>query len=155
MRDTDVPSVARISSGSTPADEAQLRDELARPWSRLWVVREADDVPVAFLIAWHVADELHVLNLVTRVDRQRLGLARALLITAIAYARGSHIRHILLEVRRSNRGAILLYRSVGFFAKGARPNYYPDHEDAVEMALLLDPTTGVIAVVEDEIHLES
>jgi ribosomal-protein-alanine N-acetyltransferase len=154
MRDSDVLSVARFS-GSTPADEAQLRDELARPWSRLWVARGEDDVPVAVLIAWHVADELHVLNVATRVDRQRMGLARALLVTAIAYARSRHVKHILLEVRRSNRGAIMLYRSVGFFAKGTRPNYYADREDAVEMALLFDPATGAIAVVEDEINLES
>jgi ribosomal-protein-alanine N-acetyltransferase len=154
MRESDVAGVARIA-GASAADEAQVRDELARPWSRLWVARDEDEVPIAFLIAWHVADELHVLNVATRIDRQRLGLARELLVTAITYARSCRINQIVLEVRRSNRGAIRLYRSVGFFARATRPRYYPDQEDAVEMALLFDLTTGTIAVNEDEVRVES
>jgi ribosomal-protein-alanine N-acetyltransferase len=153
MRVADVPAVATIA-GATQMDEAHLRQELARPWSRLWVAREADDRPVAFLIAWHVADELHVLNVATRADRRRRGIARALLDEAVAYARTRGIRHVLLEVRRSNRPAIALYRAVGFFAMGVRARYYPDNEDAVEMVLMLDPDTGSVVAHADEVRLD-
>jgi [ribosomal protein S18]-alanine N-acetyltransferase len=136
MRVADVPVVANIA-GATPMDEAHLRQELARPWSRLWVARETDELPIAFLIAWHVADELHVL-----IDE------------AVAYARTRGIRHVLLEVRRSNRAAIALYRTVGFFAMGLRVRYYPDNEDAVEMVLMLDPDTGSVVAHPDEVRLD-
>jgi ribosomal-protein-alanine N-acetyltransferase len=154
MRAADVPVIAAIA-GATQMDEAHLRQELARPWSRLWVAREADDQPIAFLISWHVADELHVLNVATRADRRRQGIARALLDEAVGYARTRGIRHVLLEVRRSNRPAIALYRGVGFFAMGVRARYYPDNEDAVEMVLMLDPDTGSVVAHADEVRLDS
>ena len=43
-----------------------------------------------------------------------------------------------LEVRRSNYGAIKLYRSFDFRPVGIRPNYYvEDSEDAIVMLLEL------------------
>jgi ribosomal-protein-alanine N-acetyltransferase len=150
MKEADVRSVARLDS-ATRVEEAQLRDELARPWSRLWVARDHGGAVVAFLAAWHVADELHVLNVTTRSDRRRRGIARVLMKTAIRYGQDNRVRHLLLEVRRSNAGATALYRAVGFFATGVRPRYYPDDEDAVEMRLLFDPVTGEVVRRSDEI----
>jgi hypothetical protein len=37
---------------------------------------------------------------------------------------------------------------------GVRARYYPDQEDAVEMVLLLDPSTGDIVAHADEVRLE-
>jgi ribosomal-protein-alanine N-acetyltransferase len=153
MTPADVPVVAAIE-GPTRMDEANLRDELARPWSRLWVAREEGAGVVAFVISWHVADELHVLNVATRTDRRRRGLARALMDELIAYARSHRVKHVLLEVRRSNAAAMALYRRVGFFAMGVRARYYPDDEDAVEMVLLLDPSTGDVVAHDDEVRLD-
>jgi ribosomal-protein-alanine N-acetyltransferase len=153
MRGADIPAVAALD-GATPMDEQHLRDEMARPWACIWVARDEDEAPIAFLIAWHVADELHVLNVATRLDRRRRGIARALLDEAVGYARTRGIKHVLLEVRRSNRAAIALYRSVGFFAMGVRARYYPDDEDAVEMVALLDPKTGSVIAHADEVRLD-
>jgi ribosomal-protein-alanine N-acetyltransferase len=154
MNAGDLATVAGID-GATRMDEAQLKDELARTWSRLWVAREDGDGVVAFLVSWHVADELHVLNVATRENRRRRGIGRALMDVVIAYARREHVKHVLLEVRRSNAAAIALYRSVGFFAMGVRAKYYPDDEDAVEMVLLLDPATGAVVAHDDEVRLDS
>jgi ribosomal protein S18 acetylase RimI-like enzyme len=63
------------------------------------------------------------------------------------------VKHVLLEVRRSNAAAIALYRVFGFFAMGVRARYYPDDEDAVEMVLLFDQVTGKIVEHEDEVRL--
>jgi ribosomal-protein-alanine N-acetyltransferase len=150
----DLSTVLAIEAGSQMT-EAQLREEMARPWARLWVARESERGVVAFLVAWHVADELHVLNVATRPDQRRRGFGRALMDHALAYARAHRARHVLLEVRRSNRAAIELYRSCGFFAMGVRPRYYSDDEDAVEMVLMLDPATGAILPHEDEVRLDS
>ncbi|HEY4013155.1 MAG TPA: ribosomal protein S18-alanine N-acetyltransferase [Polyangiaceae bacterium] len=136
-----------------PADEARLKEELARPWSRLWVAREDGDGIVGFLASWHVADELHVLDVLVRSDRRRQGIGRALMKTCLEYARKHVLGRILLEVRRSNAGAIALYRSTGFSAMNVRARYYPDDEDAVEMALQLDPSTGAVVAHADEVDL--
>ena len=153
MAYTDIPAALRMQD-ATQLDVEQLRDELGRPWSRTWVARERADDVVALLVAWHVADELHVLNVATRSDRRRRGAARSLLEAMLAYAREKRVRHVLLEVRRSNGGAIALYRGVGFFAMGIRARYYPDDEDAVEMALALDAETGAVIVRDDEVRVE-
>jgi ribosomal-protein-alanine N-acetyltransferase len=148
----DVGAVAGIE-GPTRMDEGQLRAELERAWARVWVAREGDEV-VGYVITWHVADELHVMNVATRADRRRRGVARALMTEAVDYARGKAVRHVLLEVRRSNAPAIALYRGFSFFAMGVRRRYYPDDEDAVEMVLMLDPATGAIVPHGDEVRLE-
>ncbi len=141
-RSTDAVSDPKKMSAARGGrlDAAQLREELARPWARLWVARGEPSVrnAAAFLLAWHVADELHVLDVATHPELRRRGYGRALMQQSLAYARETAIRHLLLEVRRSNLPAIRLYRDCGFFAMGLRKKYYPDDEDAVEMVLVLD-----------------
>jgi ribosomal-protein-alanine N-acetyltransferase len=131
-------------------------EEMGRPWSRLWAawLDESDD-PVGFLVAWHVADELHVLNVATLPAMRRRGVGRALMDEALRYAAEHKVRIVLLEVRRSNRAAIKLYRGLGFTALGVRPGYYSDNnEDAIEMILGMDPDTGRVLPGRDEIRLE-
>jgi ribosomal-protein-alanine N-acetyltransferase len=120
------------------------------------VARETGDTsePRAFLLAWLVVDELHILSVATLPDFRRRGMARALLERAITFGRDKGARSILLEVRRSNAAAIQLYRSFGFWTAGVRPRYYADNlEDAVEMTALLDPTTGAILPGKDEVTI--
>ena len=71
----------------------------------------------------------------------------------LAYARAVRVKHLLLEVRRSNLPAIALYRGLGFFAMGVRRRYYPDDEDAIEMVLVFDTETGEIVPHPDEVRL--
>ena len=94
--------------------EFSIRSEITRTWARLWVARLATPTPdapigapVGFLVRWHVADELHVLNVATASAMRRRGIARALMDESLRYAAEHHLRIILLEVRRSNRAAIL------------------------------------------------
>jgi ribosomal-protein-alanine N-acetyltransferase len=154
MKAEDLAAVTSIE-GPTQMSEASLREEMLRPWSRSWVAHEDGAAIVAFVVAWHVADELHVLNIATRADRRRRGIARALMDEVLAYGRRRRVQHLLLEVRRSNRAAITLYRALGFFAMGVRPRYYADDEDAVEMVLTLDPETGDVLPHTDEVRLDS
>ena len=157
----DVGEVVAIEPAAK-ITEAQLYEELARPWARVWIARPIADVPesagrapiAAFLLAWHVADELHVLNVATRADFRRRGAGGALVSHAIAFAQQNRVRHVLLEVRRSNAAAIGLYRSVGFFALGVRARYYPDDQDAIDMMLRLDPASGAVVWQADEVRLE-
>ncbi len=133
LADEDVQAVLRLDGA--PIGIAELAEERARPWSRIWVAREDDEGAVAFVMGWHVVDEFHVLNLATRSDRRRRGIARALMREVLDYGRAHGLRRMLLEARRSNAAAIGLYASLGFSTTGIRQRYYSDDEDAVEMAL--------------------
>jgi ribosomal-protein-alanine N-acetyltransferase len=82
-------------------------------------------------------------------------MGSALVGYAIAFARAKGARHVLLEVRRSNESAMFMYRAAGFFATGLRRRYYPDNEDAVAMALALDPRTGDVLRRADEVSLDA
>lgn len=120
---------ALVRLGSTTLDvEAELR----RSFARLWVARSATTI-CAFLLAWDVADEVHLLDLVVAPAARRRGIARGLLTTLIAHARERRAGWILLEVRASNLAARRLYEQVGFFPDGERAGYYSDGEDAVLM----------------------
>lgn len=136
--------------------QLDVASELDREWAHLWIIRDepGDRRVSAFLLAWHVADEVHVIDLATRPDRRRLGFARALVGQLLSYASEARARLVLLEVRRSNHAALCLYRAAGFAAVSVRRDYYSGPvEDAIEMQLAFDPQTGEPTRQPDEIAL--
>ncbi len=143
--------LSALAADVFPGQPFSLEEEIARPWTRLWVAYEGNDRPASFLIGWHVADELHILNVATAAAARRRGLARTLLVQGLEYAALHHLRILLLEVRRSNAPAIALYKAMGFSISGVRRRYYADNdEDAIEMLLALDPVTGRVIPTPDE-----
>jgi ribosomal-protein-alanine N-acetyltransferase len=116
----------------------RLKEELARPWARVRVARDDSGRAIGVLVAWLVADEVHVLDVAVHETRRREGIGRALLDDLASFARERGGRHVYLEVRRSNEPAINLYRHAGFTLHNVRKAYYPDGEDALEMALSLE-----------------
>jgi ribosomal-protein-alanine N-acetyltransferase len=154
--DPELDALEAIARDCFAETSFSVAEELTRPWTRAWAVRAGEgSSPAAFLVAWHVADELHVLNIATAPPLRRRGFARALMDEALVYAARERIRIVLLEVRRSNRAAIKLYRGLGFTALGVRPRYYADNdEDAVEMILSLDPESGRVLPGRDEIRID-
>jgi ribosomal-protein-alanine N-acetyltransferase len=137
--------------------EIDLSAELERKWARIWVAKKTpESEPLGFVLAWLVADEVHVIHVATRPSDRRKGVAAALLCTVVSSARSERARLVLLEVRRSNRAAIRLYRSQGFHAIGVRRGYYAENaEDAIEMVLAFDPSTGEALPGEDQVDLDS
>jgi len=144
--------------------ELDVAAELDRGWARLWVARLSQNAPpAAFLLAWDVADELHVIHVATHPNWRRRGAGHALISALLSHARSRRTRLVLLEVRRSNRAAIRLYRAHGFCAIGLRRGYYRGpgelessagaEEDAVEMMLELDPNTGAAVTHHDAVAL--
>jgi [ribosomal protein S18]-alanine N-acetyltransferase len=165
MMPADVPAVAAIDAVSFPSasaihpplptPEERFHAELSRSWSLAWVVRDEEAKAIAFLLAWVVADEIHVLNLATHPAERRRGFGASLVATALAFARSNRSKRMLLELRRSNEGALRLYRAAGFFVTRVRRRYYPDDEDAIEMTLLLDPRTGEVLSRVDEARVDA
>jgi [ribosomal protein S18]-alanine N-acetyltransferase len=140
---SDIEAICAIDAACFAQPGVDPAGELARPWARIWVARPSPEAqPVAFLLVWYAADEMHVLTLATMNSFRRQGVGRALLEVGLEEARRRSTRLVLLEVRRSNEAAIQLYRKFGFEKTGVRTRYYADGEDAVEMGLVLDPGTG-------------
>lgn len=119
-------------AGSTSLSEGDLLAELERPWARLWVFDRA--VPLGFMLAWHVADELHVHNVAVHPHHRRQGIARALMDEVSRYMDEFGVSRSWLEVRQSNEAARRLYEGFGYSVVGVRSAYYADGEDALEMA---------------------
>jgi [ribosomal protein S18]-alanine N-acetyltransferase len=134
----DVMEIERLSFRA-PWSRQVFIEELDREWAHVDVVKERAGhrhKVVAFCNYWLVRDEVHVLNVACHPDDRRRGHAARLLAHVIDFARRHVCRYITLEVRRSNHGAIKLYRSYGFRPVGIRPNYYvEDNEDAIVMLL--------------------
>ena len=139
-RRDDLPAVQRIEQGSfsDPWSEQSLADELTSDALRLPLVAESDGQIRGYLMAWRIADQLHVLNIATDPAFLRRGIATALLNTAIRVAHAQGLGEITLEVRRGNRPARAFYDRHGFVEVGVRKGYYADTgEDAVVMTCRL------------------
>jgi len=144
-------ALQKLAEEIFPGQSFSIEEEVVRPWTRVWVLHTEAGAPASFLVGWHVADELHILNLATAAGARRQGLASELLLEALAYSATHRVRLLLLEVRRSNEAAIALYRKHGFAIFGVRKAYYSDNdEDAIEMAVTLDPATGRVLPRADE-----
>ena len=82
----------------------------------------------------HVAD----LGLMVAADWRRRGIGRALLETAVDWARGAGVRKIELHVFPHNEAAIKLYEEFGFEREGYRTEHYRrssgEFVDAILMA---------------------
>jgi [ribosomal protein S18]-alanine N-acetyltransferase len=137
----DADLVAAIDRACFRDPTLNVETELRHPWAYLFLARpEGERSAKAFLLAWLVSDELHVLSVATSPDFRRRGLGRSLLTHAIEFARSRGAKTALLEVRPSNQAALALYDTFGFVTARRRPRYYADNqEDAIEMTLALTP----------------
>jgi len=87
--------------------------------------------------SYHVAD----LGLMVASDHRRRGVGRALLKTAVSWARENGIRKLELHVFPHNEPAIRLYEEFGFEREGFRKAHYRragQYVDAILMAYRLD-----------------
>lgn len=136
-RPRDLAAVQRIERAcfSDPWSRDALFGELLADAMRLPLVAEIGGEVCGFLMAWRVADQLHVLNLAAEPAVRRRGVGTALLLEAARQALAADLVEMTLEVRAGNHGARAFYRRHGFGDTGLRPGYYADNgEDAVIMA---------------------
>jgi ribosomal-protein-alanine N-acetyltransferase len=133
----DVDAVGEIERMAMPApwSPAMFAGEIAKATSMcLGAFENPERQLVGYVIVSRYVDAWHVMNLVVRDERRRLGIATALLDEVFERTRGEGRRGFTLEVRASNDAALRLYESMGFRAQGVRRGYYTDNrEDAVIM----------------------
>ncbi|MFO8133202.1 MAG: GNAT family N-acetyltransferase [Thermoplasmatota archaeon] len=95
-----------------------------------FLVAERDNTVAGFILGV-VTDtaSLRILLLCVTPQQQRQGIGSALL----QHICTSDLRHIHLEVRADNPGAIAFYRRHGFAITERLPDFYPDGTDGYRM----------------------
>ena len=117
----------------TPWSRSMFASELAKPTSICLGAFEGDEL-VGYVINSRYVDAWHIMNVAVAPERQRRGIASALLERLFELTRNDERRGFTLEVRVSNEAAIRLYEKLGFEARGVRRGYYTDNrEDALIM----------------------
>jgi ribosomal-protein-alanine N-acetyltransferase len=128
-------------------------DSFSVPWSRDDFIDLLENPGAAFFCAVDVGGSISgyaglfylpggsadIMNLAVRSDRQRRGIASALLDRLERFAVSRDVELLMLEVRPSNRAARLLYRQLGYTEAGLRRNYYRrPAEDAILMNKIIN-----------------
>lgn len=91
-----------------------------------------------FLMAFHVLDECHLLDIATEEKFRRQGVGAALIRELMKRAGEKDGSVIYLEVREKNQAARGLYEKLGFVPVGKRKDYYKyPTDDAVLYTLTL------------------
>jgi ribosomal-protein-alanine N-acetyltransferase len=106
-----------------------------------WVALQQQKI-VGYGIISVAAGESHILNICVDPDYQRRGIGKKLFSALLTASRILGANRIYLEVRKSNRRALLMYENFGFDEIGERKRYYRDHdgkEDAIVLARDINP----------------
>ena len=127
----DVAAEGQWIGAEVPFDREARRDNyiglLARPESTMFVADASDSGGppvvgeiVVSIAPYGVAD----IAMMVAKDWRGRGVGRALLVSAIAWAREAGAHKVFLEVWPHNTAAIALYRRVGFVEEGRKRRHY-------------------------------
>ncbi len=139
MAHEDIEEVSALENlcFTTPWTETSFQYEITNE-DALLKVAVADNVIAGFICIRSMLDITHILDIAVEPGKRRRGIGSRLLqnsIDALKKLRPD-IKHITLEVRESNHGAISLYERSGFKKTGVRRNYFrKPPEDGIIMGL--------------------
>ncbi len=140
MNYTDLKQVIAIEKRAYPHPwTLGIFQDCLRVGHNAWVMT-LDNVVIGYGILMLSPGEAHILNVCIDPEYQGKGLGRYLLRHLVNKSNQTDIDMVLLEVRRSNINAQLLYQSEGFHELGVRKAYYPadnGREDAIILAKYL------------------
>ena len=127
----DVPGIYAVEEAcfKTPWSLESINTDVCLNKDAYYFVADADGVIVGFCGIHIVIDEGHIMNVAVLSEYRGKGVAASLIRTMMSY---TGLDRYTLEVRASNRTAILLYKRLGFYIAGRRTNYY-GNEDALIM----------------------
>lgn len=92
-----------------------------------------NDAVVGYITGWHVHDEAEIARLAVIHEARKQGIASALITAMMTVFENLKVEKVSLEVRVSNKAGFAVYHKFGFAARGRRPRYYEDGEDALVM----------------------
>lgn len=143
VKTDDVTAISEI-------EQASFKD----PFPQYFLSQLAEANPETFLVAviggkiagYAVADKWpdqeHLVSIAVIPESRKKGVGRALLENLLEKVQ---IGGMKLEVRRSNKVAIDLYRKNGFLQTGIAHSYYTDGEDAIQMEKVIQKKAEILA----------
>jgi [ribosomal protein S18]-alanine N-acetyltransferase len=125
------------------------------PFPQYFLSQLADANPDTFLVAvigdkivgyavidkW--PDQDHLVSIAVIPESRKKGVGQALLDHSIQRLQTESLK---LEVRRSNKVALDLYRKNGFLQTGIAYSYYTDGEDAIQMEKVIEKKPEILAI---------
>ncbi len=136
--DIDDVLLIELSSFVSPWGRQHFLDELKNPDISVPLVVECRKNIIAYAVLWIILDECHLANIAVSPDYRNMGIAGFMIGLIRKKALERNCTRIMLEVRKSNSGAIRLYESHRFYKVGVRKNYYHDGFMRTEDAVLMD-----------------
>ncbi len=127
----DLPEVIRIEENcfSDPWRRQQFLDVI---WNGFIFWKLTDETMIGgYLVAIPYKDSIHIANIVIVPSLRRQGFARKFLRELHNLATHHKKHYITLEVRCSNKSAIALYESEGYYQFSVKQGYYDGNEDAL------------------------
>jgi ribosomal-protein-alanine N-acetyltransferase len=138
LRYRDLPAVTRIERAAfgAPWRAREFAFEISKP-SGICLAAVDDGGLSGYLVSCPQGPLWNVRNLAVSAPHRRRGIGSALL-GALLETEAVAGRHLFLEVRETDRGAIALYERLGFRTVGRRPDFYwNDQADALLMCCSL------------------
>ena len=111
--------------------------ELYEDCARLFFVALRGRSIAAYSVTCVRLPRAELISIAVDPRHRRQGIAEALMKRTLARLRQAGAGRLTLMVRARNRGALALYRSLGFRRTGRVAGYYENGEDGVRMALAL------------------
>ena len=134
-----IDSICEIENESfgDPWKKRFFLDLFDHPFSVCFAAEDGSGI-AGYLIAYHVSDEIQILNVAVKKSMRKKNIATTLFGAVFDYAEAEGAERFTLEVRQSNDCALALYIKLGFTVDGIRKNYYKKpSEDAVLMSARL------------------
>lgn len=126
---------------SQPWSYKSLEEELTNDTAYFYVAVSDDNKVLGYIGLYIVLESCFMTNVAVFPKYRKQGIATALIRRAFLTATSHDTDFISLEVRKSNEGAISLYKSLHFEEMGLRKNYYRNpQEDALIMTRLFKKT---------------
>ncbi|HBW07079.1 MAG TPA: ribosomal-protein-alanine N-acetyltransferase [Gammaproteobacteria bacterium] len=127
----DIPLVLTIERlvYDSPWSQAKFTDSLNNPktLSSLLII---DDQVLGYFVATHSPDSMDLLNICIHPEHQHQGLGTQLFDYLSQQLQALSLNTIFIEVRASNKSALLFYQKLGFNLIDSRKKYYSNGEDA-------------------------
>lgn len=122
-----------------PWTRASFEAELSKPYAQVLLLTddETDSKIAGYIVFWNLLDEAQILNVAVDLPFRGQGHAKSLVRQVVSIASKKGSKRMVLDVRKSNVGAIQLYQGLGFSIVHIRKNFYSNGEEAFQMALEL------------------
>ncbi len=135
IKEEDLPDVFRLEQAIF--SDAWSEESLTQSWAQglsLMLGAWQEERLIGYLLFQKIPPEGEILKLAVEEDCRRQGAAREMMAALFGICRREGITKLMLEVRRSNAGAVAFYKTCGFHTDGVRRDYY---EKPIEDALLM------------------